>query len=1427
MEELRLHDADVNSPQERLQKSEALFRTLADSIQDIYLGLDRSLRCTYWNRTTEGLFGVPAQHALGKSAYELLPDLKGSALEKSLLDALETEKPSRSESRWSIQGRMRDFENSVFPSIGGLTLLSRDVTDRKRAEEEVERQALLLGQVSDAVIGTDAQARVTYWNRGAEQVFGYAAAEAVGRTTEELLSPQWGPGEREAILADLERRGSGSVTVRCRHRDGHEIIAAGMVTRLADAGGKTSGYVVAHRDVTEQARAEIALRQSEEKFRSLYTAMDEGTVLHEIVRDETGQARDYRILEVNKAFERITGIPRERAVGALASALFEAVGPPYLEVYARVAETGLPETFETYFAPMQKSFRISVFSPAKGQFATVFEDITPRKQAELALRESEDRLKRAQMIAHLGSWELDVVKDVLTWSDEVYRIFGLEPQEFGATYEAFLEYVHTDDRAAVDAAYTGSLREGRDSYEIEHRVVRKGSGEVRIVHERCHHVRDETGKIVRSAGMVHDITERKRAEEALQRSRGRQELLAGVAGRLLSAEQPQEAVNDLCRGVMEFLDCQVFVNFLVAECGVAGDGETGSDGEPEIGGREVVQGPESDGRPAASGERSAIRRLRLNACAGIPRRKAELINRLSFGCAVCGAVAQCGERISVDHILTRPDPRTELFRSMGIDAYCCHPLKAEGQVIGTLSFGTRNRPAFTSDEMELMREVADLVSIAMERMMARTFLEATVAERTAELQRSNQTLAEQAELLGLAREAILVRDVENRITYWNEGAQRLYGWSSAEAIGKVSHELLATVFPTDYRRVLDEVLSQGYWQGDLIHTRRDGTKIISDSRWAARRDSEGRLAAILEINLDVTARRETERRRELMSALLRLFSENADRPQYLDSVAAELQRWTGCRCVGIRVVDKDGAAPYAACVGFSPEFRESECWLMLERDRCICSRLMTGTSEPQDRPALTPGGSFCCGDSIGHEASLPPSERARFCGPCMKSGFATIAFLPIRYRDEIVAAIHLADERSNALSQQQVQAIESITGLIGEALQRFRVELELTEHRDHLSELVDRATGELSEANARLRKEIAERRSAEEELRKTHDYLENLLDHANAPIIVWDPESRITRFNRAFERLTGQAAAEVVGRGLEVLFPPDRLEESMELVRRASMGERLEVVEIPIQRKDGSVRVVLWNSATLLGTDGKTAIATIAQGQDITERKQAEAQLKASLTEKGLLLSEVHHRVKNNLQIISSLLNLRFRKVRDSKTMAAFEDSQARIRSIALIHERLYRSQDFARIDFAGYVSDLARSLFRSLSVNPGQVRLKLEIGSFALPLDTATPLGLMVNELITNSLKHAFPNARAGKIFIGLKQAGARNLVLTCGDDGVGLPPDFALDGSSGLGMRLVTLLAAQVNGKVEVSRQKGAEFRITIPASDNVDGEAGNGLG
>ncbi len=259
---------------------------------------------------------------------------------------------------------------------------------------------------------------------------------------------------------------------------------------------------------------EEKLRASEERYRSLFSNMMDGFAFCKMIFDAENRPIDFVYLEINDAFVRITGLKRELVVGKKVTQAIPGIkeaNPELFEIYGRVALSCREEKFEVFFKPLYMWLSISVYCPQKGYFAAIFEDITKRKQIQEALEKSEKRLNRSQEIAHLGSWELDLKNDKLTWSDEVYRIFGLEPQEFGATYEAFLSYIHPDDRAAVDDAYSGSLKQGKDSYEIEHRVIKKHTGEIRVVHEKCNHIRDESGKIIRSIGMVHDITDQKKA----------------------------------------------------------------------------------------------------------------------------------------------------------------------------------------------------------------------------------------------------------------------------------------------------------------------------------------------------------------------------------------------------------------------------------------------------------------------------------------------------------------------------------------------------------------------------------------------------------------------------------------------------------------------------------------------------------------------------------------------------------------------------------------------------------------------------------------------------------------------------------------------------------------------------------------------------
>ncbi len=225
--------------------------------------------------------------------------------------------------------------------------------------------------------------------------------------------------------------------------------------------------------------------------------------------------------------------------------------------------------------------------------------------------------------------------------------------------------------------------------------------------------------------------------------------------------------------------------------------------------------------------------------------------------------------------------------------------------------------------------------------------------------------------------------------------------------------------------------------------------------------------------------------------------------------------------------------------------------------------------------------------------------------------------------------------------------------------------------------------------------------------------------------------------------------------------------------------------------------------------------------QEIAERILAEEQLKASLAEKEVLLKEIHHRVKNNLQVISSLLNVQSMYVNDEETLRMLQDSRHRVRSMALVHERLYQAEDLARVDFAEYVRSLASYLIRSYGV-ASSVKLCVDVSDVSLSVDIAIPCGLILNELISNSFKHAFPNQRPGQINVSFKNHDGE-LVLIVRDNGIGVPEGVDFRNTESLGLRLVSTLVAQLEGSIELATTHGTEFRIKF--SNREQQEEGRG--
>jgi signal transduction histidine kinase len=234
---------------------------------------------------------------------------------------------------------------------------------------------------------------------------------------------------------------------------------------------------------------------------------------------------------------------------------------------------------------------------------------------------------------------------------------------------------------------------------------------------------------------------------------------------------------------------------------------------------------------------------------------------------------------------------------------------------------------------------------------------------------------------------------------------------------------------------------------------------------------------------DITEKRLGERRREVTNALLALFAQKTAAEDYLEAVAEVIRQWSGAECLGIRLVDKEGNMPYKASLGFPAEFLKLEGTLSLESDQCCCTRAAQGHFEEVEKAFTTQNGSFHFNNSLRFVKGLTPGQLKPYRGNCMKFGYASMAIVPIRDKDEVLGLIHLADKQTACFSPATVEFLESMSPLIGEAVRRFQAETELANYREHLEELVKQRTSELESANALLQTEIKERTRAEEAVR--------------------------------------------------------------------------------------------------------------------------------------------------------------------------------------------------------------------------------------------------------------------------------------------------------------------------------------------------------
>ncbi len=440
-------------------------------------------------------------------------------------------------------------------------------------------------------------------------------------------------------------------------------------------------------------------------------------------------------------------------------------------------------------------------------------------------------------------------------------------------------------------------------------------------------------------------------------------------------------------------------------------------------------------------------------------------------------------------------------------------------------------------------------------------------------------------------------------------------------------------------------------------------------------------------------------------------------------------------------------------------------------------------------------------------------------------------------------SVFLVDRQMLGLVVRPVRALRDGAERIGAGELTHRMQVS---SKDEIGELADA----FNDMAGRLSAEQAALRASEERYRL-------VVENQGEGIGVVDLDERFVLVNPAAEVIFGVATGTLVGRTSLEFVPPEGLAELNRQTAIRAEGTQT-TYEMEIVRPDGTRRCLLITGTPqrddcgrFTGTFGvfrditerKAAELALQEARDeleqrvlertadldrviatlhveVQERAQAEEQVRSSLTEKEALLKEIHHRVKNNLQIISSLLSLQAANLHEPQILAIFAESEHRVRSMALIHEKLYRSHDLARINFRDYAEDLLTYLHRSYSDAWGRIQLRVEAEDVMLTVESAVPCGLILNELVNNCFKHAFPGGREGTIVVGIHTNGDGRVHLSVADDGVGLPAGLNLAETTSLGMQLVHSLTEQLGGELSVANGQGASFAVAFAAVEAVEG-------
>ncbi|MBL8015987.1 MAG: PAS domain S-box protein [Ignavibacteria bacterium] len=648
--------------------------------------------------------------------------------------------------------------------------------------------------------------------------------------------------------------------------------------------------------------------------------------------------------------------------------------------------------------------------------------------------------------------------------------------------------------------------------------------------------------------------------------------------------------------------------------------------------------------------------------------------------------------------------------------------------------------------------------------------------------------------------AVFDLDREGRVAgIWNKSAEKMFGWKAEEVIGKV-----LPIVPEDKKAEFLDNLNRSLG-GELIKGKelnrinKDGEPISINIYTFPLRNTDGEVERILAYNEDITIKRKYDDAIRSNTEYLSLLSEtglNANAtidPVEIYKVSIDsILKIINADAVVVSSVTDD--RKYIECEAVCIEGE------MIERELLPKVEISSSGGGPQSeairtgKPMLIKNWAARIKQAnysvfVDTQGNLKENEDE------FSSGSRSGIIIPLKQKDKVIGVLQVQNLKPDTFTEMDMNKLEPFGVLLASSLQRVKLYKSLQE-------------------------EFRERTKAYEQSRK---YYRGIEQSPNS-IVITNAAGEIEYVNPYFTWLTGYSLQEAIGKNPSILQSGQTTKKVYDEMWQTIRGGEVWLGEFLNMKKNGDL---FWESASIgpIYDSGGNITHFIAIKQDITEKKKQDKALKDSLVEKEIMLKEIHHRVKNNLQVISSLLNMQVEQYTNPEALDAIYSSRNRVKAMALVHENLYRSSNIGKTSMREYVMMLAKNIYSAYGVSFERVKFNCSTGGIEFGLDTIIPLGLIMNEAISNSLKHGFPGETRGEISLtieclncrqdmsdGAKLPEYQEYRLWACDSGVGLPENFDPDKTNSLGMTLITSLAAQLDGEITITNKVGTEIQLTF---------------